>query len=267
MAAPARKTPDASALKAVDILEVLAASDGGMTLSEVAQEAGLAKSTCFRVLMALTARHYVVRSETTKRYRVGYRLLQVAGALLDSLHVREVARGYLEELCRTSGETVHLVQLDGTVGVYIEKLETPQAVGLLSRLGKHIPLHATGCGKALLAWQPPGFLERLALEQGLPRRTASTITDSEALRKEMAITRRRGYALDLGENREGVNCVAAPIFDATGACICSVSVAAPAFRFSRGQAEALAPLVMRVADEISARVGYRHALHARRATH
>lgn len=256
-------------VRALTILEALADNSCGLTLTEVAERTGITKTTAHRFLQDMLKHHYVRRDDASKRYFLGYRVLGIASALLDDLDVRVVARPHLERLMKALEETVHLVQLDGTEIVYIDKVDCPHPVMLVSKVGKRRPLHCTGVGKIILAFSPEDLLTRVLEEPGLPRYTPTTITDTVKLRRELERIRTRGYALDNGEHREDIACVAGPIFDVHGAITAAVSVAGPSFRFPLSQAEAHAPLVMEVCRAISGDCGFRgefaHATNERSA--
>lgn len=251
---PAEEPPS---LRALTILEALADNSYGLTLTEVAERTSITKTTAHRCLQDLLKHHYVRRDDTSKRYFLGYRVLGIASALLDDLDVRVVARPHLERLMAALEETVHLVQLDGTEIVYIDKVDCPHPVMLVSKVGKRRPLHCTGVGKTILAFSPEELLTRVLEGPGLRRYTATTITDPAELRRELKRIRAQGYALDNGEHREGIACVAAPVFDVHGAITAAVSVAGPNFRFPLAHAEAQAPLVLGVCRAISRDCGFR----------
>lgn len=245
------------ALKAIDILEALTdVGESGIGITEVAEKAGLNKSTAHRIMLALAKRNYVIRNEDTKRYKLGLKILQLGGAVLDHLNVKELASPYLIELSRQTGETVHLVQLDGNQGVYIDKVDSPHSFGLLSYIGKRIMLHCTAAGKALLAYTDQAKREGMLAETGLPARTANTITDRERLAGELADIRGRGYAWNRCEDRIDVNGIAAPLFDDRRNVVCAVAVAGPSDRFTEELAAQAVPILLETAQAISAKLGH-----------
>ncbi len=247
---------DPPSIRALIILEALADNANGLTLTELSDLTGITKTTAYRFLQDLVTHHYVRRDDASKRYFLGYRVLGLSAALLDGLDVRTVARAELEHLVAELQETVHLVQLDGTEAVYIDKVDCPQPIMLKSRIGKRRPIHCTGVGKVLLAFSPDSLLDQLIQEPGLTRYTQNTITDPAELRTELLNIRTRGYALDNSEHREGITCIAGPVFDVHGRITAAVSVAGPTFRFPLARAESAAPLVLESCRTISFGCGF-----------
>jgi DNA-binding IclR family transcriptional regulator len=250
------KTSD-SALKPLEILEVLSEADNdGMGATTLSEKTGLSKSTVHRLANALAGAGYVIRNDTTKKYKLGYRILRISSSFINKIEIKEVARSYLEELSEKTQETAHLVQLDGLHGVYIDKIDSPQPVGLLSQIGKRILLHCTGAGKILFAYMPEEIRDQVYTEVGLPKQTEHTLVTREAMEMELAEIRRLGYGLDRIEAREGICCIAAPIYNQNGQVIASFSISGPSYRFSPADAEALAEMVKETSDKISKDLGY-----------
>jgi DNA-binding IclR family transcriptional regulator len=159
-------------------------------------------------------------------------------------------------LADSSHESVYLTVLDGDYALYIYAVESPRRLLARSAVGDRVPLHCTSVGKAIMSrlpWsQVTGIVERV----GLKAFTPATITDLEALKNELELTRQRGYSLDREEHETGTFCVGAPIFNAKSRCIgaCSVSGRDPELTGSR--LTELAPLVLDTAQQISRRMGY-----------
>jgi DNA-binding IclR family transcriptional regulator len=150
-----------------------------------------------------------------------------------------------------------LAILQQTQAISIDKFGSPQPVGLDVRLGVVMPLHCTGVGKILLAYQSEDLLIQIARTQGFPRFTLHTITSLANLRKELEQIREQGYALDQEEAVEGLRCVAGPVFDHTGRVIAAFSVAGPATRMTPPRLPEIARLVRATSQQISFRLGYR----------
>ena len=163
----------------------------------------------------------------------------------------------LRDLNLRTKETVHLAILQETRAISIEKFDSPQPVGLDARLGGIMPLHCTGVGKTLLAYQSEELLNQIAQSPGLPRMTAHTITGLPQLRKELERIREQGYAVDQEEAVEGLSCVAGPIFNHTGQVVAAFSVAGPATRFTPARIPEIAQMVRETSQQISYRLGYR----------
>ena len=129
-------------LKDIDILEGLASFPGGATLSRICESTELNKSTALRLLKALTDRGYVIRDEATKMYRLSYKVLALSSAVLDTIEIKKIARNYLKEISGITNETIHLLCKEGTEAIYIDKIDTPNTIGLKSQIGRHIHISA-----------------------------------------------------------------------------------------------------------------------------
>lgn len=241
--------------RAMAILDILEAAGQGLGVTEIGARVGLHKSTVYRLLATLARRGYVEQDPDTERYALGLRLIELGGAVLDRLELRDLARPFLKRLMETSQEVAHLVVLQGGEVVYIDKVECPGPIRMYSQLGRRAPAHATAVGKAILAYLPPAEAEAI-INRGLARRTPYTITDPDRLRAELALVRQRGYAFDNEENELGIRCVGGPIFNHRGKVVAAFSVSGLAVRMAQEKMEKLAALVRRTSQEISAKLGY-----------
>jgi IclR family acetate operon transcriptional repressor len=237
------------------LLEIAARGARGMTLAECAAVLGYSKPTTYRILQTLARRDFLRVDEDRGAFTLGVTNLRLGIEFLESIDLRREALPTLRNVAEHSGETAHLGRLSGTDVVYIEKVESSQAVRMYSRVGDTMPAYSTGVGKAILAFLPDGELDR-HLPPVLARRAANTITDVEDLRAELRRTKSRGYSIDDIENEDGIRCTGAPVFDHTGAVQAAISVAGPASRMTRERLHELGPVVRAEADTISERVGF-----------
>lgn len=245
-------------VRAVHLLELLRASEGGATLNELAARSGLAKASVFRMVRTLEDLGLVERDGGTDDYRLGVRCLELGQAYLEQTDLRREALPVLEQLRDRFNETVHLGVLDDELRVvYLEKLESTHAVGIMmSRVGRTAPSHCTGLGKALLAWRDGDPAATLAERGRLHAYTANTIHTAEELRRELERIREAGYSLDLEEHEPGVRCVACPVAGPRGDVVAAISVAGPAQRLSEGALRGdLARHVQAAASGIGQRLG------------
>lgn len=242
--------------RAAAILQALKAdaSPRGVRLTEVAQHSGLEKSTTHRLLAALASEGLVERDLETERYRLGLGLLELGMAVHQRLDIRVEALPILRTLAERAAETIHLGVARGPHVVYVEKVESPHAFQMRSRVGERMPLYSTGIGKAILAYAGEDELATV-LTNGLEPRTSHTITDPTELRTELQRIRVRGYSTDMEENEESVRCVAAPIFDHRLSVVGAISIAGPVFRFPEQRMAELANYVVGAAQEVSKRLG------------
>ncbi|MCS6817435.1 MAG: IclR family transcriptional regulator [Blastocatellia bacterium] len=242
--------------RALTLLEVLAESKRGYTLSELARLLRLPRSSTHCLLLTLERRGYLHRNEQTGRYMFGLKLLGLANKALSRIELRERAAPYLQALMQQTGLTVHLAILDRGEAVLVEKVEPPGLLRLATWIGKRMDIHCTGVGKALLAYLPEEEIERLIRERGLPRHNENTIASPKRLREELARIRAQGYSLDDEEDEVGLRCLGAPIFDHTGRVVASISVAGTIAQITRENMVALAEAVKRTAATISQQLGF-----------
>lgn len=227
----------------------------GLGISELTRRVGANRSTIYRIIDALKTYGFVRSGEIPGTVRLGFGLVELADVAVSRLDVREVAAPHLRDLSDKTGETCHLAVLDELEVVYIDKAESDQAIRLSSRPGKRQPLHCTALGKAFLAAMSPetlaATLDQLALEQ----RTERTITSRQKLMEELRLVARRGWATDIGENGEGVNCVGAAVYGREPAPVAAISASAPVHRFTRGNISDYGRMVLATAQTISRELG------------
>jgi IclR family acetate operon transcriptional repressor len=238
--------------RALDLLEALAGADD-LGVSEIAAKTGLVPSTAHRLLGTLVARGYASQNPTTGRYLLGYKMLELTSGVQDRLgRLRGAARPHLEAIQEETGETTNLVVLEGRDVVYIESVSGTRSVRLHTEVGRSIPAHTSGAGKALLAWRDPGDVATLLDGAPLAPSTPRTLTTLDELQDDLAKIRRRGYATDNEEHELGVACVATPVLDGAGRAIAAISVSGPISRILNPETPDLAGLLREHAEVVSA---------------
>jgi DNA-binding IclR family transcriptional regulator len=245
--------PVQSVDRAVTILEILA-RDGEAGVTEVAHELGVHKSTASRLLAALDRRELVTQDTARGRFRLGIGVVRLAGAAARRLDLVQESRPVCRALAQGVGETVNIAILSGRDALYLDQVAGPAALSPHNWAGQRIPLHATSDGKVLLAYLPAGEAKN-HLVPPLERFTDHTITTASGLAKVLAEVRRNGYATAVEELEEGLTAVAAPVQDAEGHVVASISASGPSFRITADRIPALAGSVRRAAAEVSRRLG------------
>jgi DNA-binding IclR family transcriptional regulator len=219
-------------------------------VSELSRRLGMGKSTVHRILTTLQGDGFVERTPD-ERYRLSIKMYEIGVQVAASTELRELAHPALERLRNESGETAHLAVLAGTDVVYLDRLESPHMLHLLSRVGRRRAAHATSSGKCLLAFGPPANVDRV-LGGGLPRLGPRTITSAELLLRALDEVRTRGFAASVEESAPGVVSVAAPIFDSGGDCVAAMSVAGPITRMPPDGIDRFARMVLAATARVSA---------------
>lgn len=197
-----------------------------LSVSSLARRVGLPRPTIYRLLRTLDSHGLLVQDGTS--YRLSLRLLELASATLGVSALQAAAQPVLSDLATRSGETTHFAVLDGDRVGYIAKVESRHPIRMFSHVGWCGPLHATGVGKALLAWSDPSLLARV-LAGTLEAFTPHTLTEGPRLAAEIAEIRAAGYAVDREELIDGLVCVAAPVLVRTR-LVGAVSLSGPAAR-------------------------------------
>ncbi|MBO2450091.1 IclR family transcriptional regulator [Actinomadura barringtoniae] len=240
--------------RAVTVLEILA-REGEAGVTQIAAELGVHKSTAFRLVSALENRDLVAQDSERGKYRLGLGLVRLAGATTARLDVVRVGRPLCRDLAAEIGETVNLTLLSGHEVLYVDQVAGPSALQPKDWVGQRLPTHATSNGKVLLAHLPGDRLDE-ELSRPLERLTAHTLTERGALEDDLRRVRERGYATAVDELEFGLTAIAAPIRDADGQVIATVSGSGPSFRLPPERIPAVAGVVRRAADEISRRLGW-----------
>ncbi len=230
--------------RVLDILDLLQESPDGVSLQDIAGAARLPKSSAYRYLATLEARNYVQRDPETNQYRFGLAFLPSHTRHLELLAAR--ARPILEQLRDRFEETVNLGVLDGNRVAYLEILESPKGVRLAARPGDRDPIHSTGLGKAIASLLGDDAVRTVLELEGMPRLTSRTITDADAYLRELETVRRKGFAVDNGENEDEGRCVAVPI--PGGRVLAAISVSAPSSRMALRDTEEIAKALKKAAS-------------------
>lgn len=238
-----------SAARVLDLLDLLSRS-GPLGVSEIARRMSIPKTVAWRLVDTLRERGYAVRDPDTRRYMLGLKVLELSASVRYRLEIVKVARPYIEELVEKCDETVDLGVYDRGEVVFVDKKESTRSVRMVSSIGRRLPVHCTGTGKALLAFLPEDEIEKI-VSRGVARYTDNTITDPEALLRELVAIRAAGYALDRQEFEVGVKCVGAPILNPDGRAVAAISIAGPAARITDERVPLLAEMVKTAAAGIA----------------
>ena len=239
------KNPVQSAERIFQVLEMLA-EHGEMGLMEISTELGLHKSTVHRLLMSLIYMGYAKQDETTQKYMLSYKIVSMAGKILERTDILQIAKPYMERLSDISGEAVHLVQREGNNILYIYKIEAK--VGTI-RMVSHV-------GMAIMSTLPDKEVKQIWYESIIEKKTDKTITDIDDMMQVLEEVRKNGYALDDEENEEGVRCIAACLHGYSKEVKYAFSISGPVSRMTRERVEELAVDVKKVQEELSRELGY-----------
>jgi DNA-binding IclR family transcriptional regulator len=235
--------------RAFAVLAVLA--DGPIGVTEVAERVHLPKSTAARLLASLAREGAVEQVPGATHYRLGQRLVTLAGRIRPAGSLSGLARPALTELAATVGEAAGLSVADGYLVHYIDQVSSPKPVSVRDWTGSRIPMHAVSSGQVLLAFASPVFVQRY-LGRPLERFTDRTLMTAADLLERMRAVRRDGYAWAIEEFDEGTSSIAAPVADGSGEVAAAVHLHGPSYRFpAPGSETAIAERVVSAAARIA----------------
>ncbi|MFE3323687.1 IclR family transcriptional regulator [Streptomyces sp. NPDC059176] len=241
--------------RAISVLEILA-QHGEAGVSDVAAEIDVHKSTAFRLLGALEARGLVEQAGERGKYRLGFGIVRLAGAVTGRIDITQQGRPVCERLAGEIGETVNIAVMQEQYAINLFQVRGPAAVAAHNWVGQLTPLHATSSGKILLAHLPAKERAEVLTHAGMKKVTPRTITAKTKLEKSLTEARERGYARTLEEFEIGLHAMAAPIRSRDGDVIAALSASGPSYRLTEERMGEVAPVLIAGAEEISHRMGY-----------
>lgn len=242
--------------RAIALLK-LVAQGSGLSLTEVSGAAGLAPSTAYRMLTTLQQHGMVEFDEINQLWFVGVETFRMGTTFLRRRKLAERGRTVIQSLMQETGETANLAVADEEAVVFVSQVETHEAIRAFFRPGTRSPYHASGIGKAILAYRDSAQVERLIADCGLQGFTEKTLASPAALAADLAAIRQRGFAIDDEERNDGMRCVAAPVFNEFGEPIGGVSVSGPSVRVTAARVDAYGPRVRAAGQEITQAMGGR----------
>src|SRR5215472_4094836 len=223
---------------------------GSITVVEGSRLLNVARSTAHRLLAMLQYRGLVQQDPVLKTYLPGPVLIEIGLAAVHNIDLGGHVRPHLEHLAQDVTETAHLVVRRGASVMFLDCVESDRALRAGSRTGTILPAHCTASGKALLAGLPDDTV-RLLFSGGLPPLTDRSLTTMDELLGQLAVVRRRGYAINLGESEDQLNAVARAIHDQSGAPVGAITVAGPSFRLREPRLAEVASRIGEAAAAIS----------------
>ena len=218
-------------------IELLARS-GPSGLLDISNELELNKSTVHRILNSLICMDYVKQDPDTSKYSLTFKICSLSNQVLSHNSLIDIARPYIQDLAEQTGETVHLVQMEGINAVYIDKVEAPHnSVRMVSMIGKTIPLYCSGVGKAILADMDDDQIRQ--------------IWDQSVI----GAIRNNGYSMDNEEMEIGVRCIAVSLGCVHHKLPYAISISAPKDRMKDKQITQYKKLLLNTKKQLLAELG------------
>jgi IclR family acetate operon transcriptional repressor len=246
-----------SLTRGLSILEALAKSSAGLTLTDVAQRVQLPPSTTHRFLSTLERMGYVYQAGDLGLWYVGLQAFTVGTTFLANRDFVAQSHASMHRLMEQAGETANLAILDGTEAVFIAQVQCHEMMRTLVKLGSRVPLHASGVGKAIFAALPNEQIDAILKVRGLPRITENTIVVPETMWAALRVIRQRGYSFDDEEHARSTRCVGAAIYDEHAEPLGAISIAGPSTRLADERIRQLGPIVAHIAEELTRHLGGR----------
>jgi DNA-binding IclR family transcriptional regulator len=244
--------------RALTVLECIAQSRKGFSVSELSRRLTLPKSSVHLILRTFERRGYLQKQPTGGRYRFGLKLMSLGHLALDGVELRDEARPILLRLVLATGLTAHLGILERGEVVIIERVDAATPVRVVSFVGRRMKVHSTAVGKALLAFLPPESQDAQLAQAPLEPQNERTIASAADFRRELEQVRRLGYAFNDQEDELGVRAVGAPILSAEGTPLAAISIVGTTGQLALDRVAAIGEAVRDAAREISAHMQKLH---------
>lgn len=252
----AKKTPAVPALeRGLAILEVIAKSRNGYTLSQLSRQFEFPRSSIHALLITFERLGYLQRMDSSGRYVGGLNLVRIGTAASQGILLRRKAAPLLCDLTQRTGLTAHMAILEGNEALLVAKVEPFDRLPVATWVGKRIDYHCTSLGKALIAWLGDAELDKLVKERRMLRHNENTICTLARLKQELMRTRQAGYSVDDEEEEIGVRCIGAPVMGAHGEVVAAVSVSGTVQEIRLEEISRLAARVQETAFDVSRLLG------------
>lgn len=242
--------------RASSILKCFLGDKTHFKLSEIADRLDLDRSTTYRLLISLEKCGFVEKDIRTREYSLGLSAFEIGFAYLKQMDFMKVSKPIMMELAEKAQETVHLAVMVDTEIIYVDKVDSPRAVGVLSKIGQRGPVYCTALGKVMLAFQTEEEKKRIMTKLRFKTFTANTITNKKKLAEELESIKKQGYALDRREIEDDVECIGAPIKNHLGQVIAALSVSGPKYKIGTPLEEQFISGVRDAAETISMKLGF-----------
>ena len=226
-----------------------------ITGAEIARHLGIHKSTASRIASNLVLSGYLVPATNGSGFRLSGKLSRLGAIASADTHLTTLSRDHVQALVDDVGETCHVGVLEGHEAVTVVLVDGSYSVRLHSWVGKRNDAHTTAMGKALLAGLSDATIDMLFPKKALPQRTEHTVATVAALKEQLAVIRRHGFALDNEELELGLRCIAAPIIDHSGSVVAALTIAGAASRLTMAKIDSYVAKIKACAAKISTEFG------------
>ncbi len=238
------------------IIELLATKKSGLTLAEIIDSLEITKTTAFRIVNTLIFKNYLQKNETTKKVTLSRKLLTLGISSINEQSIVEASIDVMRALRDELKESVMLGALLGDNGTILEQVASSYPVKLFVEQGTQFTLHSSVGGKSILAYMPENEMNSIVDSLPFERYTENTVTSKEVFKEQLKNVKKMGYAVDYGEDIQGINCVGAPIFNEHGYPVAAIWITAPHGRLPSKDFDKKGSVVAKYAKEISSKLGF-----------
>ena len=244
--------------RAVEVLELLAGSQTGISLADLSRQTGFPKSSLFRILLTLEKSSIVQLDRTRNIFTLGMKLIDWGNRALEKIDLKTVTHPHLVRMAHETRESYYVAILEDNEVIIVDRADTPEIWRMVARLGQRSPVHATASGQVLMAEAPDEVLQAAILRTGLKRFTPQTITSVARLKARLKEVRRDGYVINDAEYKPDLCVIAAPLRDHYGKIVAALMTALQSERARRNKAlvMSIVEILKREASVISKELGY-----------
>jgi IclR family KDG regulon transcriptional repressor len=239
------------------IIDYLMSKDKGERLTTISRDLCLNKSTVFTIVSTLEILEVLSQDHETGKYHLGLKLLEYGLHVQRNMELITIAKPYLQNLSDKYGETVHLAVLSGNEVIYLDKVNSPKAMQIVTHIGQRLQANISALGKAILSYLPEDERDRIIDSLAFTQYTPYTICNKTLFLEKLREVKERGYATDSDESEIGLSCIGAPIWDSSKKVIAAVSLACPTSRMVHSDKPEIISCVMETAAQISHSLGYK----------
>jgi DNA-binding IclR family transcriptional regulator len=248
--------PIQSIERAIAILNCFSFERSKLTIDEVMKKTGLSKATAYRMLWTMEKNGLIQYDPRENIYRLGYKMVEYGGIVLENLDIRREAEPYLHQLFEETQHTVLLAARQYDTLQYLLRYDSDEGFQPQSYVGRRRVLHYGAMGTVFMAYLPQKEAEQLIEKCPLERHTPYTLTEPKAYFKRLAQIRQDGYFVDVDETFVGFTAIAVPVKDATGQVAAVIGIAGPSFKLVGETRQKIIALAKKAAYEISRRLGF-----------
>lgn len=248
--------PIQSIERAISILNCFSFERSRLTIDEIVARTGLSKATVYRMLWTMEKNGLIQYDSRQNIYRLGYKMMEYGGIVLENLDIRREAEPFLQKLHEETQHTVLLVSRQHDTLQYLLRFDSDEGFQPQSYVGRRRVLHYGAMGTVLMAYLPRKEAEELLEKYPLEQHTPYTLLDLEAYFKRLDEIRQQGYFVDVDETFVGFTAIAVPIYDSTGQAVAVVGIAGPSYKIVGSIRQKMIAMAKKTAQEISKRLGY-----------